>query len=482
MSDKSVLLIDSDTQRQYDLVQLLEFIDFGTVIATGYGDWGELDKPEGGWDAVVIGGAGDEQQTLAEIEQIKDRHGHKTPILVARPRKEESKALSPPAVAGVIELPAKYRQFQHALHQADIYQRSGNASSSVKTLFRSLVGNSRGIREIRRLIDQVADSEANVMILGESGTGKEVVARNLHYHSSRRDQAFVPVNCGAIPPDLLESELFGHEKGAFTGAISSRQGRFEMANGGTLFLDEIGDMPLSMQVKLLRVIQERMFERVGSNKSIKANVRIIAATHRDLEKEVDEGRFREDLFYRLNVFPIEMPPLRERTEDISLLIEELITRMEYEKRGSVRLTQNAIAALCQYKWLGNVRELSNLIERLIIMFPSGVVDMRDLPEKYRRDIAVADLPQADDSQDAGLDNSMEADVFQEQDINAPLRIPADGLDLKEHLTNLESSLIRQALEDVDGVVAHAAKRLNMRRTTLVEKMRKYGLQRVDKVS
>lgn len=478
MSDKSVLLIDGDKQRCYDLTQLLEFIDYGTVIATNYGEWRGLEIPETGWDVVIIGLQEDESHTLVEVEQLKEAFGAKTPILLARPRGEENKELTQPMLAGIIELPAKYRQFQHALHQADIYHRSGSSSGNTKTLFRSLVGNSRAIREIRRLIDQVADSEANVMILGESGTGKEVVARNLHYHSNRRDNPFVPVNCGAIPPDLLESELFGHEKGAFTGAISARQGRFEMANSGTLFLDEIGDMPLSMQVKLLRVIQERMFERVGSNKSIKANVRIIAATHRNLEKEVEEGRFREDLFYRLNVFPIEMPPLRERTEDIPLLIEELITRMEYEKRGSVRLTQNAIAALCQYKWLGNVRELSNLVERLIIMFPNGVVDLRDLPEKYRRDVAVADLPQVE----SPLEDIVEIDILTQQDINAPMRIPVDGIDLKEHLTNLESSLIRQALEDVDGVVAHAAKRLNMRRTTLVEKMRKYGLQRIEKVS
>ena len=474
MSYKYVLLIESDTQRRSDLNLLLNFIDYGHIEPTDMKSWRSIESPEEGWDVIIIGQAETCERTQAEIEELKDAFGAETPVLLLHHRGGEPTDLVPPLIASKIEYPIKYRQLQHALHQAEIYQRTNTRpGSGTQTLFRSLVGNSRAIREIRRQIDQVADSDANVMILGESGTGKEVVARNLHYHSSRRDKPFVPVNCGAIPPELLESELFGHEKGAFTGAINTRQGRFEMANGGTLFLDEIGDMPLNMQVKLLRVIQERVFERVGSNKSIQANVRIVAATHRNLEEEISEGRFREDLYYRLNVFPIEMPPLRERVEDISLLIEELITRMEYEHRGSVRLSQNSINALCQYKWLGNVRELSNLIERLIIMFPNGVVDLRDLPEKYRHDLPVVELPETYTGDE--LMSNMRA-------LDEPVRIPANGLDLKEHLINLESSLIKQALDDVDGVVAHAAKRLNMRRTTLVEKMRKYGLQRVDKVS
>ncbi len=474
MSYKNVLLIESDTQRRSDLNLLLNFVDYGQIESSDVKSWSALGVPDDGWDVIIIGQAETCSLTRAEIEELKNEFGSEIPVLLLHHREGEPSELAPPLIAGKIEYPVKHRQLQHALHQADIYHRtSTRPGSGTQTLFRSLVGNSRAIREIRRLIDQVADSDANVMILGESGTGKEVVARNLHYHSSRRDKPFVPVNCGAIPPELLESELFGHEKGAFTGAISTRQGRFEMANGGTLFLDEIGDMPLNMQVKLLRVIQERIFERVGGNKSIIANVRIVAATHRNLEEEIAAGRFREDLYYRLNVFPIEMPPLRERIEDIPLLIEELITRMEYEQRGSVRLTQNAIAVLCQYKWLGNVRELSNLIERLIIMFPNGVVDVRDLPEKFRHDLPVAELSEVQTGGEP---------MLKLQALDVPLRIPANGLDLKEHMINLESSLIKQALDDVDGVVAHAAKRLNMRRTTLVEKMRKYGLQRVDKVS
>jgi len=290
----------------------------------------------------------------------------------------------------------------------------------------------------------------------------------------------VPINCGAIPSELLESELFGHEKGAFTGAISARQGRFELAEGGTLFLDEIGDMSMQMQVKLLRVLQERTFERVGSNKTIRSNVRIVAATHRDLEQAIIDDKFREDLFYRLNVFPIEMPPLRDRVEDIPLLINELVKRLEHEKRGSVRLTQAAVLALCQYHWPGNVRELANMIERLVIMHPYGVVDVHDLSQKFQVDNgADTSALTAAIQKNAIYDSTPSAASV---DLRDTPRLPQDGIDLKEHLSNLECNLIKQALNDADGVVAHAANRLRLRRTTLVEKLRKYGLQRSDEVT
>jgi len=231
-----------------------------------------------------------------------------------------------------------------------------------------------------------------------------------------------------------------------------------------------------MQVKLLRVLQERTFERVGSNKTIQANVRIVAATHRNLEEAIEKGKFREDLFYRLNVFPIEMPPLRERIEDIPVLVNDLIARIENEKRGSVRLTPAAVSALCQYSWPGNVRELANLIERLAILFPYGVVDVKDLPEKFLPEGGiVAPIPVAELAA-AGI-----ADEEQRSIAQTP-RLPSEGIDLKAHLANLEMDLIKQALDECDGIVAHAAKRLNMRRTTLVEKLRKYGLQRSQETS
>lgn len=358
----------------------------------------------------------------------------------------------------------------------------------------SFVGESIVIKQVKKLITQVAKSNANVLILGESGTGKEVVANCLHQLSKRNDMPYVPVNCGAIPKDLLESELFGHEKGAFTGALTLRKGRFEMAHGGSLFLDEIGDMPLSMQVKILRVLQERIFERVGGNKSLQANVRVIAATHRDLEGEVKAGHFREDLYYRLNVFPIEIPPLRDRVEDIPLLFSVLNKQMEYDSESSVQLTPEAMASIMQHPWPGNVRELSNLVERLGIMFPEEPVSWDDLPEKYQYDISHLDeLPQLDSLLTVSdVDNFFEEQVSEKQetqetniqqenldskidtpDLNSVEQLPDEGFDLKDHLANLEYSIIQQALKESDGVVAHAAKRLNMRRTTLVEKMKKY---------
>lgn len=330
-----------------------------------------------------------------------------------------------------------------------------------------LIGNSNSIERINLMIDQVSDTNASVLVLGDSGTGKEVIARNIHAQSSRSKKPFIPINCGAIPADLLESELFGHEKGAFTGAISARQGRFELAEGGVLFLDEIGDMPLPMQVKLLRVLQERCYEKVGSNKSIKADVRVIAATHRRLEELIAEGDFREDLFYRLNVFPIEVAPLRERQSDIPLLIHEMIARIERENRGSVRLSKKAIAMLQQYAWPGNVRELANLIERLAILFPHGVVDSKDLPEKYQSE------------------GTFEIRETSAEDAVVPMsepalsQLPGDGIDMKKYLTDIEISLIEQALSQSNNVVARAATMLNMRRTTLVEKMRKYEIERTE---
>jgi sigma-54 specific flagellar transcriptional regulator A len=295
---------------------------------------------------------------------------------------------------------------------------------------------------------QVAGYDSTVLIRGESGCGKELVARRIHALSSRSKGPFVPVNCGAIPRELLESELFGHEKGAFTGALTTRVGRFELADGGTLFLDEIGDMSFDMQVKLLRVLQERVFERVGSGESRRANVRIVAATHRDLEARARAGEFREDLFFRLNVFPIVVPPLRDRVDDLPALIDDLVRRGEAEGRTSISFTQTALDCLAAYGWPGNVRELQNLIERLAILYPNQTIDREQLP----------------------------APIGERRRTPQPTitSIPQCGLDLREHLGNIEKQLIRSALDQTDGTVAHAARLLKLRRTTLVEKLRKYA--------
>jgi sigma-54 dependent transcriptional regulator, flagellar regulatory protein len=362
---------------------------------------------------------------------------------------------------------------------------------------RAPTGRSAAIRDVNRLIAQVAPYDSSVLLLGESGTGKEVVARAIHTASARSQRPFVAVNCGAIPAELLESELFGHEKGAFTGAITTRKGRFEIAEGGTLFLDEIGDMSLPMQVKLLRVLQERTFERVGSNMTSRCDVRIIAATHRDLEEHIVRGAFRGDLFYRLNVFPIEMPTLKSRMEDLDLLIDDFASINARAGRGRVMFSPATLAALAQYPWPGNVRELGNLVERMSILCPDRPVTIADLPSRYRpadptefenvieraaiapaHEIRIgADAADAPDRVDATDANDAEPVVALEW-TGSPeelMSLPAQGIDLRAHLLTIERSLISQALARSEGTVAHAARLLNLRRTTLVEKLRKLGM-------
>ena len=471
---RKIILIDTDVARSDQISHLFQFIEYELNVASSERDVQSLletDQQLAVFCSDMING-----QKI--IERLHGDNIELPPLVLMV--EEGAEPLPKPSfseqVFATIKKDIKYVELSNLLYRLELFfekEKSGAEKTSIE-LFRSLVGASRAINNVRKLIEQVANTDANVLILGDSGTGKEVVARNIHYYSNRRNKPFVPINCGAIPSELLESELFGHEKGAFTGALSARQGRFELAEGGSIFLDEIGDMPLSMQVKLLRVIQEKTFERVGSNKSVKSNVRIIAATHRNLEQLIVDGTFREDLYYRLNVFPVEMPALRDRIEDLPLLIKELVTRLEHETRTSIRLTPAAVAALCQYHWPGNVRELANLMERLSILYPHGIVDVKDLPEKMVPDnISVEELEEEDHSYLNAIPQGL---------VGSQPRLPREGLDLKQHLTEIETSLIRQSLEDADGVVAHAAKRLNIRRTTLVEKMRKYNIMRSEETS
>ena len=342
--------------------------------------------------------------------------------------------------------------------------------------FGNIIGDSPALREVLGKVEQVAPTSSTVLLRGETGTGKEMVAHAIHINSPRENKPFVRVNCAALAPGILESELFGHEKGAFTGAITARRGRFELAEGGTLFLDEIGDMPMPMQVKLLRVLQERTFERVGSNKAIEADVRIVAATHRKLEEQIASGAFREDLYYRLNVFPIEMPPLRERIGDLPQLIDDLLRRQENQSGSRMTLTPAALRCLGRYPWPGNVRELANLIERLaILQGGGGAVEVPDLPPKYQIGAETETHEPADSH--AALAEDAEGAVPPAAGRN--LHLPAGGLDLKQYLSDLETQLIVSALEESNGVVAHAASLLKMRRTTLVEKIRKYGIKAAD---
>ena len=491
-----VLLVEDDHKTFSEIKSLMGFIGYEAVYTP---DTSSLKAAleNGRYTAMLLGefhGSASQREVLELVSET----GLDLQIILLNQARENLDKYQQiyPGVAAHLDMPLKYEPVIEALNRAcdaaskDISQDSASYRKIIASVPK-LGGSSPAIQYVRTMIEQVAKTDASVLILGESGTGKEVVARNIHALSNRCKQNFVPVNCGAIPGDLLESELFGHEKGAFTGAITTRQGRFELAERGTLFLDEIGDMSLPMQVKLLRVLQERTFERVGSNKSMTADVRILAATHRNLEHNIRDGKFREDLFYRLNVFPIELPALRERLDDVPFLLQDQIEKMEQDNRGSVRLTASAVEALCEYKWPGNVRELSNLVERLSILFPQGVVDVKNLPTKYlptsirpRRESFNPSLffgasEESADNAETEVDNRFTNDMHGSDTVvmdTTAVQITEDGLDLKEHLAQLEINLIRQALDSTGGVVAHAAKLLKMRRTTLVEKLKKYDIK------
>jgi DNA-binding NtrC family response regulator len=315
-----------------------------------------------------------------------------------------------------------------------------------------IIGTSASIQSVIKFVEKIADTDSTVLITGESGTGKELIAKNIHYNSNRAGKPFVPLNCAAIPKDILESELFGHEKGAFTGAVSTRIGRFELANQGTLLLDEIGELAPALQVKLLRVLQEKEFERVGSIKTIKTDARIIAATNRDLEKAVKDGDFREDLYYRLNVIPLKLPPLRNMKEDIPLMIDHFITHMSKRKGMSVpTITKETMKCLTSYHWPGNVRELENLIERLIILNDGSVVEPVDLPERMRSKVRAGS-------------------------VSGKEKLSPDGVDLNIMLEEIENNMIIQALEISRGVKSKAASLLGLNRTTLIEKMKKKAIE------
>ena len=314
-----------------------------------------------------------------------------------------------------------------------------------------MIGYSDQMKKIFQTIEKVSSSDSTIIIYGESGTGKELVARSIHYNSDRRDQPLIPVNCGAIPEELLESELFGHEKGAFTGAIRSRMGRFELAQGGTIFLDEIGDMSPSLQVKVLRVIQEKQFERIGGTKTIQADVRIITATHQNLEQAVADRRFREDLYYRINVIPVRLPPLRERGTDITILANHFLAHFNKIKKKQVQsITPAAMSLIRQYQWPGNVRELENLMEMLVVMKEDGDIDVDDLPEKISL-------------------NAKPVETIE------PPELTGEGLDFNRLVADFEKNLLLKALKMSGGVKNRAAKLLFLNRTTLVEKLKRLNL-------
>ena len=322
--------------------------------------------------------------------------------------------------------------------------------------FCNIIGQSERMKRLFRLIEKVADSDSTIIIQGETGTGKGLVAKAIHEKSYRKDKPFVQINCGAIPENLLESELFGHVKGAFTGAITAKPGKFEMANGGTVFLDEIGDMSPDLQVKLLKVLEESEFERVGGCQTIKTDVRIIAATHRDLESAVENGQFREDLYYRLFVIPLTLPPLRDRKEDVSLLIMHFLHHFNIKKRMNVQcVSEKTMELMTTYPWPGNVRELKNMMERLVVLTQEGEIYPRDLPGKFRSLVSETPVSEKSDFPD--------------------IEVSDQGVCLNTAINDFEKSLIFQSLKKSNGVKKNAAKLLNIKRTTLIEKIKRHHL-------
>ena len=350
-----------------------------------------------------------------------------------------------------------------------------------------ILGNSLAIKEMKKLIEMVCQSATTVLIQGETGTGKELVAEALHVASGRSGNN-ISVNCAAIPSELLESELFGHEKGAFTGADRARAGRFEQANQGTIFLDEIGDMALPLQSKLLRVLEGRKIQRVGSSKEIDVNFRLVCATHQDLDKKVEKGEFRADLFYRINVFPIEVPNLAARIVDVPILIQGILEKIKFSgQKINVNFSDDALKVLSNYSWPGNVRELRNVIERASVLFSDRTVSGNNVKENLLR----LKVPDPDEEQDelwAASTNLKEEkeETVEDEESNVPIPKPEhykdwflyfDKMDLRKHLSEIEIVMIEAALEKTEGMVSQASDALKLRRTTLIEKMKKYGISR-----
>ncbi|MCW8196489.1 sigma-54-dependent Fis family transcriptional regulator [Proteobacteria bacterium 005FR1] len=475
-----VLVIDDDERRRHDLKVILDFLG-EPAVASGYREWQEVaarnSRGPQEFAAVIIADCYKQQSLKTRIQQLWE-WDRGCPVILAGEHQDPDESWEPylrHLIIGNLPLPPTYGTLLDILHRAQHYRNAvaaGNAHAHggrPPHLFRSLVGSSRKIQDLRKIIESLADRDMTVLIAGESGTGKEVVARNLHYRSPRSKGPFVPVDCRAIPEELLEAELFGQAENTDAGT-PPRGGRIQMAEGGTLFLNGVGDIPLDVQPKVLRLLQAGTYQRVGGSEIERADLRIVAASHHDLETMIQTGKFDEQLYFSLNAFTIETPALRDRTEDVPLLINEVVARLEGEKRGSIRFNSAAIMSLCRHPWPGNVRELANLVERMAITNPYGVIGVSDLPSKYRH-------LEAEEKERATVEELTTG--YQPTMVSMADRalLPESGIDLKEYLSNLERNLIQQALADAGGVVARAADHLTIRRTTLVEKMRKYGLQR-----
>jgi DNA-binding NtrC family response regulator len=458
MENKNILVVEDDKATRDTIVDLLSETGYEVESAKN-GEEAIKMVQEYGFNMVITDlkmPKGDGIQVLEQVKKIDSQ----TIVIICTGYGTVDTAVKAMKLGAYeyITKPIKVEEIKLVVQRALDYQRLQaenvlfKKQLKAKYKFKNIIGDSDVMQQIFQFIEKIAATNSTIMIRGESGTGKELVARAIHYNSDRRDKPMVPVNCGAIPEDLLESELFGYEKGAFTGALKTRIGRFELADGGTIFLDEIGDMSPALQVKILRVLQEHEFERVGGVKSIKVDIRVIAATHRDLEKSVKQGIFREDLYYRLNVIPFTLPPLRGRISDIPLLTNHFMKKFNKDKKQNIKgISPEVLKCFARYHWPGNVRELENLIERMVILKGEGVIEQEDLPEK----LLGAELP----------------------DVIPSIDIPDGGMSFNSAVSKFERELILRALKKTDWIKNRAAKLLQLKRTTLVEKMKKIQLTR-----
>ena len=453
-TQKHLLIVDDEGTLRSAIAERLADHEF-TVVEAGSGEEAVQRLAEFAFDILItdlrLPGIGGREVLEAALERYPDIiaiviTGYGT----VKDAVEAIKQGATDFVTKPFQFDALLHVVQSALEQRRLKSENAYLRSQLEDRYRidGLVGSSRIMRDLFQLLETVAATSSTVLITGETGTGKELAARAIHHNSARRSNRFVALNCSAIPETLLEAELFGHARGAFTGAVGTRQGRVEQAHKGTLFLDEVGTMSPSLQSKLLRVLQEREFERVGDSHTIKIDVRVVAATHSDLAKMVAEGTFREDLFYRLNVLPVQLPPLRERRDDIPLLVQHFLQRLTQDSgRGAMTVSQEAMRRLMAYRWPGNVRQLENTVERAIA-FTQGrsVVDVHDLPPEIQNQPVVVEGTEP--------------------------WLPEDGLDFERYIEAIELSLIKRSLERTQGNKRQAARLLNLKRTTLIEKLKR----------
>jgi DNA-binding NtrC family response regulator len=459
MSQERILIVEDETDLRRVFVEILttDGYDIGTAAD---GEIAMQMISEHNFDLALIDlylPKADGFQVLAHLQRVSSSTG--AIVMTGHGSIESAVEAMKKGATDYITKPVAFDQLRivvkKALDVCRLQQENRLLRHQLKTKYRfeNLIGTSLAMQRVFQLIEKVADAESTVLILGESGTGKELVARAIHFNSHRAEKPLIPVNCGAIPESLLESELFGHERGAFTGAARTRMGRFELANGGTIFLDEVGDMSPALQVKLLRVLQEQNFERVGGTKGIRVDVRIIAATNRNIEQAVARGEFREDLYYRLSVIPLNLPPLRERKEDIPLLLQHFMDQFNRLRDRKLQgFSPRTLHMLTNYSWPGNVRELENLVDRLVVLKGQGIIDPEDLPEKMQTTWTPAQPA-------------------------AAMEIPDEGFCLDIAIRELERELIARALQKADGVKNKAAQLLGIKRTTLIEKLKRYSLLR-----